>query len=243
MNRPAPMTPDELAEKVDVLVDFLKRRRVRAGNEAGDDPPRRPVKALAIARCLGLRIGGSDDSRKRGTRELIRAARALGHPIVSDLNGYWWAEVVADHEIYRRFRRRTGLQHLAAESQDKRSDAAAKAAGQMALFGGAVLVALLMIAAPNRSGQPDDGHAAVVPLPHVDLRIDLNQDSAARLQMLPGIGPELAARIVAHRQANGPFEQIEDLTQVRGINSRIVAELRPWAKVSADRRPTPSCRD
>ncbi len=50
--------------------------------------------------------------------------------------------------------------------------------------------------------------------------ININTASAARLEDLPGIGPALAQRIVAHREANGPFASAEGLTAVSGIGAR-----------------------
>ena len=48
-------------------------------------------------------------------------------------------------------------------------------------------------------------------------QISLNGASAAELVTLPGVGEATAAAIVAHREANGPFQSIEDLMQVKGI--------------------------
>jgi competence protein ComEA len=48
-------------------------------------------------------------------------------------------------------------------------------------------------------------------------RININTASAAALESLPGIGPAIAQRIIAHRQANGPFARIEDIQDVSGI--------------------------
>ena len=45
----------------------------------------------------------------------------------------------------------------------------------------------------------------------------LNRASAKELESLDGIGPVLAARIVAYRKLNGPFLTIEDLLKVSGI--------------------------
>jgi competence protein ComEA len=48
-------------------------------------------------------------------------------------------------------------------------------------------------------------------------RVDLNRDGADALARLPGVGPALAARIVAHRAARGPFRSPEALREVPGI--------------------------
>ncbi|HJQ90321.1 MAG TPA: helix-hairpin-helix domain-containing protein, partial [Acidimicrobiia bacterium] len=56
--------------------------------------------------------------------------------------------------------------------------------------------------------------------------ISLNQADASALEELPGVGPVLADRIVAHREANGPFETIEDLLEVPGIGEAKLAAMR-----------------
>lgn len=47
--------------------------------------------------------------------------------------------------------------------------------------------------------------------------LDLNGATAEELAALPGIGEELARRIVAYRTDNGPFERIEEIMEVSGI--------------------------
>lgn len=59
------------------------------------------------------------------------------------------------------------------------------------------------------------------------IKINVNAADAAALCALPGIGPVFAARIVAYREAHGPFEKAEDLTAVAGIGPRTVDRLRP----------------
>lgn len=61
--------------------------------------------------------------------------------------------------------------------------------------------------------------------------ISINTASAAELELLPGIGPALAARIVADRAANGPFRSVEELARVRGIGPRTVERVRPYVRV------------
>jgi competence protein ComEA len=57
-------------------------------------------------------------------------------------------------------------------------------------------------------------------------KINVNTATAAELEALPGIGPALAARIVAYRQANGPFHSVEELRRVQGIGEAILARIR-----------------
>lgn len=56
--------------------------------------------------------------------------------------------------------------------------------------------------------------------------IDLNAASASDLEALPGVGPVLAARIVAYRVDHGPFVTIEDLLDVPGIGEAKLAQMR-----------------
>jgi competence protein ComEA len=47
--------------------------------------------------------------------------------------------------------------------------------------------------------------------------ININLATQADLEMLPGIGPTMAANIIAYREANGPFTAIEAIMDVPGI--------------------------
>jgi competence ComEA-like helix-hairpin-helix protein len=58
-------------------------------------------------------------------------------------------------------------------------------------------------------------------------RIDINRASPADFELLPGVGPTLARRIVAHRAANGPFRAPEELLNVHGIGRRTLDRLLP----------------
>ncbi len=56
--------------------------------------------------------------------------------------------------------------------------------------------------------------------------VDINSADAALLQTLPGIGPELANRILAYREANGGFHYLYELTEVKGIGESTYEGLR-----------------
>ena len=68
--------------------------------------------------------------------------------------------------------------------------------------------------------------AAAAAAPGAGAPIDVNRADAAALDALPGVGPALAARIVAWRSANGPFRAPEDLLNVSGIGDRTLERLR-----------------
>lgn len=64
-----------------------------------------------------------------------------------------------------------------------------------------------------------------------DGRIDLNGADAAALEALPGIGPALAARIIAWREEHGRFTSVDDLLAVAGIGEKVLAALRDQVRV------------
>ena len=51
-------------------------------------------------------------------------------------------------------------------------------------------------------------------------KVNINQASAEELDTLPGVGPSTAQKIIADREANGPFATIEDLKRVSGIGDK-----------------------
>lgn len=64
-----------------------------------------------------------------------------------------------------------------------------------------------------------------------DFRIDINAATKAQLMELHGIGEQLAERIVAYREQNGPFVAIEDLMNVEGIGEKKLQTITEWIKV------------
>lgn len=100
------------------------------------------------------------------------------------------------------------------------------------------------LAALNLAASVSDGDQIRVPAPGDQVEapqaaapgagdglINLNRASAAELQGLPGVGPVLAERIVADREAQGPYASVDDLDRVSGIGPAILANLRSRATV------------
>jgi competence protein ComEA len=61
--------------------------------------------------------------------------------------------------------------------------------------------------------------------------IDLNLATVADLETLPGIGPTLAAAIIAERDRRGGFTSVDDLRSVRGIGESRFAQIRDLVTV------------
>lgn len=61
--------------------------------------------------------------------------------------------------------------------------------------------------------------------------VDVNVADEAELTGLPGVGPATAQAIIAHRETNGPFAEVDDLLEVRGIGPVKMENLRPHVTV------------
>ena len=85
--------------------------------------------------------------------------------------------------------------------------------------------------APTTTGEeiPLQGSASPAPL------VDLNSATSRELETLPGIGPAMAGRIIAHREANGPFASIDDVENVPGIGPKTLESIRAMVTVSGNR--------
>lgn len=67
-----------------------------------------------------------------------------------------------------------------------------------------------------------------------DTVLDVNTATAQMLADLPGIGPALAERIVAYRDAHGDFHSMEDLGAVPGIGPALQTKLAPLVRFTPD---------
>lgn len=56
--------------------------------------------------------------------------------------------------------------------------------------------------------------------------VNINTATAAELEALSGVGPKTAEAIVEYREANGPFESIEDIVNVPGIGEGTFEKIR-----------------
>ncbi len=68
-------------------------------------------------------------------------------------------------------------------------------------------------------------------VPQKDDRIILNTATEAELTTLPGIGTAKAKSILAWREENGSFQQIEDLMKIEGIKTGVFSKIKDSIKV------------
>lgn len=65
-------------------------------------------------------------------------------------------------------------------------------------------------------------------------RLDINRASAAELELLPGVGPSLAQRLVEARTRQGNFRTGEELRKVKGVGAKTLAKLLPYLKFDSE---------
>jgi competence protein ComEA len=83
-----------------------------------------------------------------------------------------------------------------------------------------IAVPVLGAAPPPPAGGVAGGGAAVPG------KVNLNTADAAALETLPRVGPAMAQRIIAWREANGRFAAVEDLLNVTGVGEKTFDSLR-----------------
>lgn len=73
----------------------------------------------------------------------------------------------------------------------------------------------------------------------VMLPVDVNTATPEALAAVPGVGPSLAARIVADRAEKGPFFGVAGLARVPGLSRRTVKEVEPFLAASGPKTAPP----
>ena len=69
-----------------------------------------------------------------------------------------------------------------------------------------------------------------MPARQYDFRIDINSASWVEWTQIDGIGETTAQKIIADRDANGPFDSIQDLLRVKGIGPKTLDKMRPFLR-------------
>ena len=71
----------------------------------------------------------------------------------------------------------------------------------------------------------------LVVVEEIAVKIPINNARIDELDVLPGIGPALAGRIVAYRKEHGPFKTVEDIKKVKGIGDKLLEKMLPFIEL------------
>ncbi len=69
-----------------------------------------------------------------------------------------------------------------------------------------------------------------------DNKLNLNTATAAQLETLKGIGPEIANRILDYKKDQGNFKSVDELGNVKGIGDKKLAELKEMIMVKKSKK-------
>ena len=88
----------------------------------------------------------------------------------------------------------------------------------------------LLVGVAPPPGQPADGAALGAPA-GTSQKVDLNAATLEQLDVLPGVGPVTAQRILDWRAAHGRFTSVNQLREVSGIGQARLARLKDLVRV------------
>src|SRR5215470_8144616 len=75
--------------------------------------------------------------------------------------------------------------------------------------------------------------------------VNINTATSEELQLVPGIGPATAQKILQMRKSYGPFKSVDDLLAIRGLGQKRLDKMRKYltvGKASAPKTETPATK-
>ena len=100
------------------------------------------------------------------------------------------------------------------------------------LISGLLVLSALAIQTPAVHAQPADReNAQANEGTSQQQRIDLNSATVEQLITLPGVGQSKAKAIIKYREEVGPFLEVAQLTQVKGIGEKMLNKIEGYVQV------------
>jgi competence ComEA-like helix-hairpin-helix protein len=69
--------------------------------------------------------------------------------------------------------------------------------------------------------------------------ININTANSSQLQLVPGIGPATANKILQMRKSYGAFKSVNDLMAIRGIGPKRLEKMKKYLTVAGSKNRTP----
>ena len=83
------------------------------------------------------------------------------------------------------------------------------------------------------ASEPASGDATTQTSKSLEGQVNINTASVAELELLPGIGPAIAQRIVDYRKEH-PFKERNQIMRVKGIGQKTFAKIKDFLSVEGD---------
>ncbi|MFT5381560.1 MAG: competence protein ComEA [Alteromonadales bacterium] len=100
------------------------------------------------------------------------------------------------------------------------------------LISGLLVLSALAIQTPAVHAQPADReNSQANEGTSQQQRIDLNSATVEQLITLPGVGQSKAKAIIKYREEVGPFLEVAQLTQVKGIGEKMLNKIEGYVQV------------
>lgn len=100
------------------------------------------------------------------------------------------------------------------------------------LISGLLVLSALTIQTPAVHAQPADSeNSQANEGTSQQQRIDLNSATVEQLITLPGVGQSKAKAIIKYREEVGPFLEVAQLTQVKGIGEKMLNKIEGYVQV------------
>ena len=64
--------------------------------------------------------------------------------------------------------------------------------------------------------------------------LNINTATYEQLIMLPDMSEEMAENIIAYREANGPFADVDELIKVKGFWYTYIEQLKPYVRLEGE---------